>query len=59
MESEKSSPGQLWSSIDTLLGHGITPLIYSDIIEAGQFHRYFDEKVSGVRSTTADAPLPS
>ena len=40
-----------------MLGRGITPL--SDVIEPGQFHRYFDEKFSGVRSTTADAPLPS
>ena len=31
----------------------------SDKIDAEQFHRYFDEKVAGVRSTTADAPLPS
>ena len=57
MESEKSSPRQLWSSIDTLLGRGVTPP--SDIIEAGQFYQDSDEKVSGMRSTTADAPLPS
>ena len=57
MESEKSSPRQLWSSIDTLLGRGITPP--SDVIDAAQFFRHFDEKVSDVRSTTADAPLPS
>ena len=36
---------------------GVTPP--SDKIDAEQFHRYFDEKVAGVRSNTADAPLPS
>ena len=36
VESEKSSARQLWSSIDTLLGRGITPP--SDVTEAGQFY---------------------
>ena len=49
--------GQLWSSIDSLLGCGVTSP--SDKIDAEQFHRYFGEKVAGVRSTTAGAPLPS
>ena len=40
-----------------MLGRGVTPP--SDKIDAEQFHRYFVEKVAGVRSTTADAPLPS
>jgi hypothetical protein len=40
-----------------LLGRGVTRP--SEKIDAEQFHRYFDEKVAGVRSTTADAPLPS
>jgi len=30
-----------------------------DDIGAEQFHRYFDDKVAGVRSVTADAPPPS
>jgi len=36
IESEKSSPRQLWSSIDALLGCGVTPS--SDKIDAEQLH---------------------
>ena len=39
------------------MGRGRVPS--PDDIDADQFHRYFDEKVAGVRSTTADAPPPS
>ena len=57
VDAEKSTPRQLWRSVDTLLGRGRTPPV-SDI-NAGQFHRYFDEKVAGVRSETANAPPQS
>ena len=40
-----------------MLGRGVTPP--RDKIDAEQFQRYFNEKVAGVRSTTAGAPLPS
>ena len=43
--------------MDALLGRGrVLPL---DDIDAAQFHRYFDDKVAGVRSATADVPPPS
>ena len=38
------------------LGRGKTPLPAD--IDAAQFHRFFDDKVAGVRSTTSDAPPP-
>jgi len=50
--TEKSTPCQLWRSIDALLGRGRVPPLGD--IGADQFHRYFGEKVAGVRSATAD-----
>ena len=50
-------PRQLWRSVDALLGRGRVPPL--DDIGAEQFHRYFDDKIAGVRSATADAPPPS
>ena len=55
--AEKSSPHQLWRSIDALLGRGSAPP--SNDISADEFHRFFDDKVARVRSATADAPPPS
>jgi len=43
--------------VDALLGRGRVPPL--DDIGAAQFHRYFNDKVAGVRSATADAPPPS
>ena len=57
IDAEKSTPRQLWRSIDTLLVRGRVPS--PDDINADQFHRYCDDKVAGVRSATADAPPPS
>jgi len=55
--AESSSPRQLWRSIDELMGRGRVPL--SAAVGADEIHRFFDEKVAGVRSSTADAPPPS
>src|SRR5258706_626302 len=57
IDAEKSSPRQLWRSIDTLMGRGGVPTC--DSIDAQQFHDYFDAKVAGVRSSTDNAPPPS
>ena len=57
MQSERSSPRQLWRSVDALMGRGRVPP--SDAVNAADFLRYFDAKVSGVRASTADAPPPS
>jgi len=58
IDAEKSTPRQLWRSIDALLGRDRAPRSPDDI-DADQFHCYFDEKVAGVRPATADAPPPS
>ena len=39
---------QLWRSVDALLGRGRVPPY--DAVGAADFHRFFDEKVTGVRS---------
>ena len=55
--AEQSTPRQLWRSIDTLLGRGSAPS--SPAVSADDAHRYFDDKVAGVRASTSDAPPPS
>ena len=57
IDAEKSTPSQLWRSIDTLLGRGRVPPV-SDI-STSQFRRHFDDKVAGFRSETTSAPPPS
>ena len=57
MNAELTNPRQLWRSIDALLGRGRVPPC--NAVGAADFHRFFDEKMPGVRSSTADAPPPS
>jgi len=59
VESERATPRRLWQSIDSLIGrgHDIVPL--STSIDAPKLHRYFDEKIAGVRASTAHAAPPS
>ena len=57
VESECSSPRQLWRSIDALMGRGRVPP--SEVIGAAEFRRYFDAKVADVRALTDSAPPPS
>jgi hypothetical protein len=57
VDAERSSPQQLWRSIDVLMGRGHAPI--SSAVDADKIHRFFDEKVAGVRAATADAPAPS
>ena len=57
IDSERSNPRQLWRSVDALLGRGRPPP--ADAISAAEFHKFFDAKVAGVRSSTATAPPPS
>jgi len=47
IDADKSTPRQLWRSVDALLDRGLVPPL--DDIGAAQFHRYFDDKVAGVR----------
>ena len=55
VESERSLPQRLWQSVDSLFGRGRVPL--SGSIDAALWHKFFDKKMDGVRTTTADAPL--
>jgi len=57
VDAERSSPHQLWRSVDALLGRGRVPP--SQDIGATAFHRFFEAKVAGVSASTADAPPPS
>ena len=53
VQSESSAPRQLWKAVDSLLGRGRVPGTTS--IAAGDFHRFFDDKVAGVRASTDGA----
>jgi len=53
VDSEKSRPYQLWQSIDSLIGRGSIPSPAG--VSASDFHRFFDEKVEGVRASTIAA----
>jgi len=57
MDAKKSSPRQLWRSIDVVLGHGGVPS--SNNIDAQQFHDYFNTKVTDFQSLTDGASPPS
>ncbi len=57
VESERSSPAQLWRSIDALMGRGRLPMY--DTIGPNELHSFFDAKVAAVQAATADAPPPS
>jgi hypothetical protein len=54
---EQSAPRQLWRSVNSLMGRGRAAA--SAPINAEEMHRFFDNKVAGVRASTADAPPPS
>jgi len=56
IDSERLQPHRLWKSFDRILGHGQTQTV-SDI-DASVLHRFFDDKVAGVRDATAGAPPP-
>ena len=55
VDVEQHQPCRLWRSFDQLLGRGCTPL--ADI-DATVLHRFFDDKVGGVRAATAGAAVP-
>jgi len=57
VDSVRSSPRQLWRSIDALMGRGRVPA--PSAVGAMAFHQHFDAKVADVRAVTADAPPPS
>jgi len=57
INAEQSYPCRLWRSFDELLGRGRAAL--SADISSSDLHRYLDDNVAGVRSSTADADPPT
>jgi hypothetical protein len=50
VDSERSSPVQLWRSVDALMGRG--RLTTSDAIGPNELHSFFDAKVAAVHAAT-------
>jgi hypothetical protein len=57
VEQQCGNPRQLWRSVDFIMGRGKPP--EADDIDAEVFHRFFDDKISAVLQSTADAPPPT
>jgi len=57
IDAKGHDPRQLWRPLDALLGRGRAPPC--DAIGAVECRLFFDGKVDGVRTLTADAPPPS
>ena len=57
IDAERSTPRQLWQSIDTLMGR--RRALTSVAITADEMHKFFDSKVADVRASTCDAPPSS
>jgi len=53
IDADRCNPRRLWQSVDVLLGRGRVPAISA--VDAESFNRLFTEKVSKVRSNTAEA----
>jgi hypothetical protein len=56
IDADQSQPRRLWRSFDELLGRG--RMSVTDV-DATTLHRFFDDKVAGVRAATANADPPS
>ena len=54
---QQSKPRQMWRSIDKLLGRGRSQC--SDDVSTGDFHSFFDKKVSNIRASTSSTAAPS
>ncbi len=57
VDVERLRPRRLWRSFDELLGRGRAPLSLD--VDASALHRFFDDKVAGVRASTAGADSPT
>src|SRR5664279_4275369 len=57
VDAERSSPRRLWRTIDELMGRGRAPT--SCAVGADEIHRFFDEKVIAVRTSTSKSSPPS
>jgi len=56
VDSERLQPRRLWQSFDQLLGRGQAPAATD--IDASVLHRFFNDKVAGIRDATAGTPAP-
>jgi len=52
----RSSPRELWQSVNTLLGRD---RVNAGDISSDQFHQFFIDKVAAVRTATADGTSPT
>jgi hypothetical protein len=57
VDSERSSPKQLWRSIDALLGRGHSPILPPVSVDV--LHKFFNDKVDGIRASTSGEIAPS
>ena len=57
VDSERSDPRQLWRSVSSLMSRSRAPV--SMTVGADEAHRFFDDKVAGVRASTDDVPPPT
>ena len=57
IEADRADPRKLWSSVNVLLGRGIS--LNSSSISAENFCRSFADKVAKIRAATADADASS
>jgi len=56
VSTERSTPRQLWNSVDVLMGRGRVPITSTQC--ADDIHQFFNEKVAGVRASTDAAQPP-
>jgi hypothetical protein len=57
VETNQGSPKELWKTFDQLLGRGKPPA--NQNINVNEFGRFFEDKVAGIRASTAGASSPT
>jgi len=57
IDDDQADQWSLWKSVDSLLGRACIPA--NDVIDVEICNRFFDEKVSKVRSSMSDATPPT
>ena len=54
--ADQQHPHRLWQSLDQLMGRGRAP---PSVMNASVHHKFFDDKIAGVRAATAGAAEPT
>jgi len=57
IDAERSSPRQLWCSVNSLMGRGRDTSALG--VSADELHKFFNDKVSALRASTSDVPPPT